>query len=66
MAIDNASKRASATLFLVPTAIGIFPDGTIAQRDRQAASWLYGGILAAGAIGGFFARIYYDKLLAGQ
>jgi len=47
MAIDTAAKRASATEFLIPSyAIGIFPDGAIAQNDRQSASWAYGGILA--------------------
>lgn len=50
MAVDSAAKRASATLFLVPSyAVGVFPDGTIGQGDRQASSWSYSGILAAGA-----------------
>lgn len=26
---------------------GIAPDGTIGQRDRQAGTWVYGGLLAA-------------------
>lgn len=50
MAVDSAAKRVSATLFLVPSyAIGVFPDGTIGQGDRQASSWSYSGILAGGA-----------------
>lgn len=47
MAVDTAAKRASATEFIVPSyAIGIFPDGAIAQNDRQSSTWVYGGILA--------------------
>ena len=47
MAVNTAAKRASATQFVVPIyAPGIFPDGTIAQGDRQAIAWIYGGILA--------------------
>lgn len=50
MPIDSAAKRASATLFSVPAyQVGIFPDGTIAQGDRQAATWMYSGILASAA-----------------
>ena len=50
MAVDSAAKRASATLFLVPSyAVGVFPDGTIGQGDRQASAWNYSGILAGGA-----------------
>ena len=46
MAIDTAAKRASATGFVVPTAIAIFPDGTIERGDSQAATWIYSGIAA--------------------
>lgn len=47
MAIDTAAKRASATLFSVPAyQVGIFPDGTIGAGDRQAATWMYSGILS--------------------
>ena len=51
MPVDTAAKRASATEFIVPSyAIGIFPDGSITADDRQAASWLYGGILATAPV----------------
>ena len=50
MAVDTAQKRASATHLIVwaytPT---IFPDGTISQTDRQAATFVYSGISASGA-----------------
>ena len=48
MAIDTASKRASAV-----SALGTFmpavpwPDGTVAQADRQHQVWTYSGILAS-------------------
>ena len=47
MAIDSVAKRASAILPGMPRPILPIPDGTIAQGDRQAAAWLYSGILAA-------------------
>ena len=51
MAIDTAAKRASSTLFVVPSfAIGVIPDGTIDQGDRQAVVWMYSGILAEAAV----------------
>jgi len=51
MPVDTAAKRASATEFIVPSyAIGIFPDGSITADDRQAASWLYSGILATAPV----------------
>lgn len=44
---DTAGKRMSATSLLVPSMVpAIFPDGTIAQEDRQAVSWSYSGISA--------------------
>lgn len=46
MAIDTAAKRASAVRMGL-----VRPDGTIGQADRQSNSWLYGGILAAAALG---------------
>jgi hypothetical protein len=50
MAIDTAAKRASATLVNAHyQALTIIPDSTIAQADRQSATFSYGGI-AAGAI----------------
>ena len=51
MAIDTAQKRISATHLLVwaytPT---VLPDGTIGQTDRQAATLVYSGITAGGAV----------------
>ena len=52
MAVDNREKRSSAFAFLVPA----YPPGvepsTLDQAGRQAAIWVYAGILAAPA-GGF-------------
>lgn len=65
MPVDTAAKRASATEFLVPFyAIGIFPDGAMAQNDRQAATWVYGGILAdpPAAIAGWVELILNNRL----
>jgi len=48
MAVDSKADRASATALLVPSmAPYIMPDGSIAQADKQAAAWCYGGVLAA-------------------
>lgn len=51
MAVDTAQKRISATHILVwaytPTVI---PDGTIGATDRQAATLVYSGIAAGGAV----------------
>lgn len=50
MAIDTFGKRASATHFLINIYTQpVIPDGAIAQGDRQAATLVYSGILAAGA-----------------
>ena len=47
MAIDTENKRRSA-LHCGPPFLPMFPvaDGTIAQADRQTATWQYAGILA--------------------
>lgn len=42
MAIDTVWKRASATV-QYPTPMCVWPSGTV---DRQAASWVYMGIVA--------------------
>lgn len=56
MAIDTREKRASAAAFLVPTAVpGVAPSALDAP-GRQAAAWVYAGILAAfppRPVGGF-------------
>jgi len=46
MALDSASKRASAINmgFVVPDGVAL--DAT----DRQASGWFYGGVLASGVI----------------
>ena len=50
MAVDSATKRASATYLLVPGfAIGVVPSGTVA---RQASAWCYQGITAGEAATG--------------
>lgn len=41
MAIDTRSKRVSALRKTLP-----FPDGIIAQGDRQHITWNYAGVLA--------------------
>jgi hypothetical protein len=46
MAVDTKDKRASATLFLVPSyAVGIFPDGAVELIDRYASAWMYNGLV---------------------
>lgn len=47
MAIDSASKRASAMNISCPWRSSLpLPDGTIDQGDRQHAAFMYSGILA--------------------
>lgn len=47
MAIDSASKRASAVAMLGTFMPALpWPDGTIGQGDRQHQAWTYSGILA--------------------
>jgi len=47
MAIDTASKRASALGVGLAFTLLVIPDGTIAQADRQTIANSYSGILAA-------------------
>lgn len=50
MAVDTAAKRVSVVHILKPwRGVAAFPDGTLAQGDRQALALLYSGILAGGA-----------------
>lgn len=47
MAIDSRQKRQSAYKILTPWfEQGVHPSGTIGQAQRQAAAWVYSGILA--------------------
>ena len=49
MPADTANKRYSAINISSPwRGVLPFPDGAISQGDRQAAMFLYSGILAAG------------------
>ncbi len=51
MAVDTATKRASALTFGFPFAIILpVPDGAVGQADRQHLLADYGGILAAGGV----------------
>ena len=52
MAVDTRLKRQSATCILLPSLlIGVFPSTSgVVQAERQAVSWSYSGILAAGAV----------------
>ena len=52
MAVDTQLKRQSATCILVPSMLsGVFGDTSgVVQAERQAVSWCYSGILAAGAV----------------
>ena len=53
MAVDSQAKRMSATFLLLPVYTqGIVPDGSVDQNDRQAAIWVYGGILASTSVAG--------------
>ena len=49
---DTRLKRQSATCILVPSMIsGVYPATSgVSQAERQAVSWMYSGILAAGAV----------------
>lgn len=51
MAVDSESKRRSAPNMLV-FVIPPVPDGTIANVDREQASYLYSGITPASPAGG--------------
>ena len=47
MAIDSRQKRQSAYKILASyLEQGVHPSGTIGQAQRQAAGWVYSGILA--------------------
>lgn len=52
MAVDTRLKRQSATCILRPEMLsGVYPDTSgVVQVERQAVSWMYSGILAAGAV----------------
>ncbi len=52
MAVDTRLKRQSATCILLPfKLIGVFPSTSgVVQAERQAITWSYSGILAAGAV----------------
>jgi len=50
MAIDSASKRASALGFGFIALTLVVPDGTIDQGDRQTVAHQYSGILATEAV----------------
>lgn len=51
MALDTAAKRSSAINVGSPWRSRLpLPDGTIGQNDRQAVAFMYGGILAGGAV----------------
>lgn len=47
--LTTAANRNSALYFLRPGIAPIFPDGTIAQLDRQSSVHSYGGILTGAA-----------------
>ena len=50
MAIDTAAKRSSCLDFEEVWTAGIpFPDGAVAQADRQHLLWSYSGILVSPA-----------------
>ena len=62
MAVDTQLKRQSATCMLVPSMLsGVFGDTLgVVQAERQAVTWSYSGILAAGAVvgvGAFLKRM---------
>lgn len=47
MAIDTRQKRQSSYKILAPyMEQGVHPSGAIGQAQRQAAAWIYSGILA--------------------
>jgi hypothetical protein len=51
VALDTAAKRFSAMHVMCPwRALSVVPSGTIDQAERQAASWLYSGILAGAPV----------------
>ena len=52
MAVDSQLKRQSATCILVPSMLsGVYgATAGVVQAERQAVSWMYSGILAAGAV----------------
>lgn len=58
MAVDSKEKRCSATHQLVPgLPKAMFPDGVIAQSDRQDVAWVYRGITAyTPDLGGTYGR----------
>ena len=49
MAIDTATKRASALTYAMAPILLPIPNSTITQDDRQTLLGIYGGILAAAA-----------------
>ena len=66
MAVDSRQKRLSMLNF---EGGDLLPDPNTSGVDaseRQTFLDKYSGIAFAGAAGGFFARIYYDNLLAGR
>lgn len=69
MAMDTASKRSSAINLNSPwRGLWPIPDGAISQGDRQAASFLYAGILAgSAAIDGQICsgKVYVKPYLSG-
>lgn len=67
MAVDTREKRFSMLNFGDGTNIhALFEaDGSVDLDDRQHLLDCYSGIAFASAGGGFFARYYYDNLLAG-
>ena len=61
--MDSRNKRASAICVgLALAAIFPNPDGTIAQADRQQASYCYAGILATATVPGNIVTIEFEHL----
>jgi hypothetical protein len=51
MAIDTASRRASAMNFSRGHTVAMpVPDGTVSQEDRQHLAYMYAGIQAGAAV----------------
>ena len=50
MAIDTATKRASALTYAMAPVLLPIPNSTITQDDRQTLLGFYGGILATAAV----------------
>lgn len=69
MAIDSASKRASAIGVGSPFITAIIPDGNLDQGDRQTMSSAYSGILAIASIvqkiGNVLTSFKPDEITAG-